>query len=418
MSLYQPFLEEISQELLDWSNATAVQLPTDYPRSKHRMKGMRNHELLLPTHTIRKIRDIAGGEQVSLDLAVLAVFHMLLMRYSGQDEYVTETKLAGSASVLTLVRCEENPSFQEWLSRVKKLVMASVEIGEETQKWESLRAVQFANYLDNHEESTEFLNPELKLSVYPKETSWYACFSYDPSLFCDETIQRMGEHLVCLLEEVVKAPERPIRSYSILTQREADLFEIWNRTQLSVPEKMSVDQWIASFAKQNPEALAVKDSSQSLTYGELERRANQLAHYLQERGVKPGDLVAICLGRSCDAIISLLAVFKVGAAYVPIDPAYPAERITYMLHDSQASLVITDTQWSQKLMLPVDQVIYVDLERTTIASMSATSISQISSLDQLSYVIYTSGSTGQPKGVMISHRSLLNLIFWHLMYSR
>lgn len=414
MSLYQPFLEEISQDSLVWSHATSVQLPTDHPRSKHRRKAKRNHELPLSAQTVRKMQEIGRREQATFDMTVLSVFHLLLMRYSGQDEYVIETKLAGSTSVLTLVHCQENPSFREWLSQVKKMVRASVEISEEAQKWESLRAVQFASYLDNHEEITEFFKGELKLSIYPKEMDWYACFSYDPSLFNDETIRRMGEHLLCLLEEVVKEPDRSIRAYSILTQREADLFEVWNRTHFSVPERRSVDQWIARRAKQTPEALAVKDSSQSLTYGELEHRANQMAHYLQKRGVQSGDLVAICLERSCDAIISLLAVLKLGAAYVPIDPAYPTERITYMLHDSEASLVLTDTQWSQKCVFPAERVVYIDLERSAIASMSADSVSQITSHDQLSYVIYTSGSTGQPKGVMISHRSLLNLIFWHL----
>jgi len=183
----------------------------------------------------------------------------------------------------------------------------------------------------------------------------------------------------------------------------------WNATQHEYPRHTCVPQLVATQAAKQPEAVALVERNRMLTYRELNRRANQLAHHLRALGVERNSLVALCMERSADLVIALLGILKAGGAYVPLDPTYPAERLAFMLADSAAPVVVTQQHLVSRL--PAHKAQPVCLESTMLQDVSDPVVAQTG--DDLAYVIYTSGSTGRPKGVQITHSSLLNLVFWH-----
>nr|QMN69943.1 PsoB [Pseudomonas putida] len=216
--------------------------------------------------------------------------------------------------------------------------------------------------------------------------------------------------LASLVDALEQAPETPLQGLAVLPQAEREqVLEQFNRTTQAYPQGVTVHARVEAQAARAPEACALLQDDVALSYGELNRRANQLAHRLIEQGVKVGDRVALCLPRSPERLVGLLAVLKAGAAYVPVDPAYPAERIAYLLQDSQPALVLAST-----VIEGLPPMARLDLDQA--GAFAANSENpELPGLDaqQLAYLVYTSGSTGQPKGVMIEHQTLANLVHWH-----
>jgi len=190
-------------------------------------------------------------------------------------------------------------------------------------------------------------------------------------------------------------------------------FIAWNATQRDYPQDVCVHQLVALQAIAMPNAVALSAGDQVLSYEELNRRSNQLAHYLQICGVGPGVLVGLCIERSLDMVVGLLGILKAGGAYVPLDPTYPAERLAFMLEDAQTPMLVTRQSVATHFTAPGVQVVCLDTDAEMLARQSATEPTSEVTVTDLAYVIYTSGSTGQPKGVQITHQSLLNLVFWH-----
>jgi amino acid adenylation domain-containing protein len=215
------------------------------------------------------------------------------------------------------------------------------------------------------------------------------------------------------LTATVATSERPQMGASRLTAVERRQLAAWNATQQPYSRDDCVPQLAALRAAIQPDAVALVADNRMLTYGELNRRANQLAHYLRALDVGPDMLVAVCMERSLDMVVALLGVLKAGGAYVPLDPTYPPLRLKFMLEDTQASVIVT--QQSQAVRLPAHnaQVVCLDTDAAVLAQQSTADPEPAATAAHLAYVIYTSGSTGQPKGVKITHESLLNLIFWH-----
>ena len=200
---------------------------------------------------------------------------------------------------------------------------------------------------------------------------------------------------------------------SLLTEDEQQQLATWNATEHEYPTDACVQQLIAGQATATPDAVALVANGQALSYRELNRLSNQLAHYLQALGVGPNTLVGLCVERSFDMVVGLLGILKAGGAYLPLDPSYPLERLAFMLEDSQASVLVTQQYLASRLAPQKAQLICLDTDASVLAQQSETEpISTVTS-DDLVYVIYTSGSTGRPKGVQITHKSLLNLVFWH-----
>lgn len=203
------------------------------------------------------------------------------------------------------------------------------------------------------------------------------------------------------------------KGMSLLTVAERQQLVAWNTTQQSYPQGMCVQQLVAAQATMTPQAIALVSSDQVLRYSELNQRANQLAHHLQALGVGPNVRIGLCVERSLDMVIGLLGILKAGGAYVPLDPTYPPDRLTFMIEDAQTPVLITQEHLTTRLPSNDTHFVYLDADTSMLRQQSTTDPTSAVTSADLVYVIYTSGSTGQPKGVQITHNSLLNLIFWH-----
>ncbi|HEX6289407.1 MAG TPA: amino acid adenylation domain-containing protein, partial [Herpetosiphonaceae bacterium] len=236
---------------------------------------------------------------------------------------------------------------------------------------------------------------------------------YNTDLFEGATMKRLLAQFEGLLTAVVADPDQPIATLPLLTKAEQELLAAWNATADPYPTDRGVHQLVEQQAVNNPAATAVVDGSETLTYAELNRRANQVAYYLRSLGVRPETCVAVCLHRSADLIVGMLGILKAGAAYLPLDPDMPPSRLRFMLDDSHAPIVLT--QASLTAVLPPDaaRLVCLDADWPTIMRQPETDPGQVVCVEQLAYLIYTSGSTGQPKGVAVPQRALLNLVAWH-----
>ena len=231
---------------------------------------------------------------------------------------------------------------------------------------------------------------------------------YNTDLFDATTISRMAGHFQILLKGIVADPGQHLTALPLLTEAEQHqlLFE-WNNTELEYPQDKCIHQLFEDRVKMTPNAVAVAYKDQRLTYKELNAQANQLARYLQKLGVGPEVLVGICIDRSLEMVVGLLGILKAGGAYVPLDPAYPKERLTFMLSDSQVSMLLTQQRLVEYLPY-VDLVVCLDKDWEIISQEDEANLVSNATSQNLAYVVYTSGSTGKSKGVMIAHRSLVN----------
>jgi non-ribosomal peptide synthetase component F len=224
----------------------------------------------------------------------------------------------------------------------------------------------------------------------------------------------MKTALAGLVEALEQAPQSSIRSIEVLPATErARVLQEFNATTVAYPQDRLVHELFEQQVQRTPKATAVVCGQEQLTYEELNAQANQLAHYLLSRGVKPEDRIGICMERSAEMIIGLLGVLKAGAAYVPLDPSYPAERLMYMLEDAAPVILLTQARLINELPMTAVQLIALDehdLSTWAVGNPDASAIGLTP--EHLAYVIYTSGSTGQPKGVMVEHRGLLNYLRW------
>ncbi len=239
---------------------------------------------------------------------------------------------------------------------------------------------------------------------------WHDCRRFDGA-----TITRMLGHFQTILENIVTAPEQRLSDLSLLTAGESQqLLVEWNQTQVEYPQQQQcLHQLFEQQVEHQPEAIAVAYEDQQLTYRQLNERANQLSHYLQRLGVGPEVLVGICVERSLEMVIGLLAILKAGGAYVPLDPSYPAERVRYMLEDAGTTVLLTQQRLVFSLPAHHATVVCLDADWEAIAqSCSTSSPSHKATPGSLAYMIYTSGSTGQPKGAMTTHAAIVNRLLW------
>ncbi|MBD2385758.1 non-ribosomal peptide synthetase family protein [Cylindrospermum sp. FACHB-282] len=250
---------------------------------------------------------------------------------------------------------------------------------------------------------------KIKLACVVDHDGLNAEFHYDANLLSVEDIQRLAEHFYQLVESAVENPEMRISELEILGDRNFhQLVTEFNQTQADFPQHKCIHQLFAEQVERTPNSIAVTFEQQQLTYSELNTRANQLAHYLQKLGVGSEVLVGICVVRSPEMLVGILAILKAGGAYVPIDPAYPQERIAYILQDAQTSVLLTQQHLLASLPPHSSQTVCIDTAWETIARESNDNPALSVNPENLAYMIYTSGSTGKPKGVQISHRNLVH----------
>ena len=240
----------------------------------------------------------------------------------------------------------------------------------------------------------------------------HCTFEYDADLYQESTIRRMAGHFAKLVETVVATPDEKLSRFSLLTAAEVQQLVEWNNTSSDYPRELCIHTAFEEQAARTPDKTAIIDEKNCLSYRELNELANRLARRLIGKAVRPGGLVGISLSRSTEMVIALLGILKAGAAYVPLDPGYPEQRLEFMVEDSQVNLVVTTPEFGDLWKNHRTDAVTFDTESLSVTTEDACNLSLPRSADNRMYVIYTSGSTGSPKGVEGTHRASMNRFSW------
>jgi amino acid adenylation domain-containing protein len=449
--------EHIERLISFWKERLAgappmLELPTDRPRPPVESFRGANSLRLFPKTLADKLKSLSRQHGTTLFMTVLAAFQVLLARYSGQEDIVVGSPIANRNRaeienligffVNTLVLRTDlsgNPTFRELLERVKEVSLEAYahqdlpfeKLVEELQPERTLShspLFQVVFALQNTPVELPDL-PGLKLGSMPTATGTAKTdlvlymtevrdgllgrMEYNSDLFDEHTIASMLEHLEVLLDGVVADPEKAISDLPFLTSYERKkLLHDWNQTDAEFPSSLCFHQLLQQQVERTPEAVALEYCNEQLTYAELNSRANQLANRLRTMGVGPDAPVAICIERSPEMVVGLLGIVKAGGAYVPLDPTYPADRLAFMLGDTKAPVLLTQSKFIASLPTAEAKVLAIDTEWASIAAESTEAPKGDTRPENLVYIIYTSGSTGKPKGTMITHRGLVNYLTW------
>jgi aspartate racemase len=428
-----------------------LDLPTDHARPPVRsFRGARQSLRLAPSLE-ESLKVLSEGDGVTLFMILLAAFQTLLCRYTGQDDVVVGTPVAGRThveiedligffvnSLVMRTDLSGNPTFRELLARVRDVALAAYahqdlpfeKLVEELQPERDLSRPPLFQVMFNLENIpevavgtgelgiTEFeFDPgvasfDLHMEVVSKAEGLLCWLEYSTDLFEAATIKRMLRHFQTLLEGIVADPDQRLSDLPILTEPERhQLLVEWNDTQADYPRDASIHELFEDQVERRPESIAVAFESEQLTYQELNQRANGLARYLQSLGVGPEVMVGVCVERSLEMVIGLLAILKAGGAYLPLDPGYPAERLAFMLSDTRAPVLLTQQRLEERLPDYSGRVICLDADWPAMdPGQGEANLVRVPSAESLAYVMYTSGSTGRPKGVGVTHRNVVRLV--------
>jgi amino acid adenylation domain-containing protein len=441
--------EAATEQLSYWKQQLAerpmsLDLPTDRLRVLERSLRNSTYELTLPQTLSEALKKVSQRENVNLDMILVAALQTLLYRYTGQEDLLIGTVTANrpSAESETVVGSLENLlalrthlsgdlTFHALLGQVREMLLEARRHQE----------FPFASLLrELPPVTTPGLNPlfqvmvtlapscaplpsgwemtwlqtgagtssyDLSLDIEEQAEGLLTRFVYSSDLFDEATIERMAGHWQQLLEGAVADPEQSLDSLPLLTEPERHrLLVEWNRPQEDYFQDRCVHELFEMQAKRTPKAVAVVCEERRLSYEELNRHANQLAHHLRRLGVRPEVPVGICIERSLEMVVGLLAILKAGGVHVPLDAAAPPERIAFMAQDTRMPVLLTQQHLLTKFLEPHPQLICLDADWETIAEQPSTNPAHVVKGEHLAYIVYTSGSTGQPKGVQIEHRAL------------
>ncbi len=443
----------LDSQLAYWRTALAdlpvLELPVDRPRPAVRSSDGAVIEFSLPASVADGLRELSRTAGTSMFMTVLAVFTVLLSRYCGQDDVVVGTPIAGRNRaeieglvgffVNTLVLRTDlsgDPTFAEVLARVRQKTLDAYaqqdlpferlvdELGVERDRSRSpLFQVLFNFFTDDEPEAAgpaatgvevsaaraAVAHEDLRLVVAESGPALVGVVEYRTALFDEDRMVRLVGHLVELFGEVVMDPDRPISRLEMLPAAERSrVVAEWSQTAAVVPAVGGVHELFEARAACGPDRAAVTYGAESLSYGEVNARANRLARYLRSCGVGAETVVGVCLPRGMDVVVAVLAVWKAGGAYVPLDPEYPAERLGYMLQQSRVELVVSDEDLIDQL--PAGRRRMVTIDDPAVAEQPDTDLGVPIASDGLAYVMFTSGSTGRPKGVQVTHGGVVNLV--------
>ncbi|MEG4012456.1 MULTISPECIES: amino acid adenylation domain-containing protein [unclassified Microcoleus] len=449
-------VELLKSQLAYWKQQLAdlppLHLPTDRPRPPVQKFRGAMQTLALSKSLTEALKALSRQENVTLFMTLMAVFKILLYRYSGQEDIPVATVTAGRNrpeierligyflnTLILRTDLSGFPSFRQLLSREKEVALEAYahqelpfeKVVEELQPERKLGQNPLFQVLfileppiatlDSKDWQINQMNIhigtskcDLFLQLEETPEGILGRFEYDTDLFEAASISRMVGHFITLLESIVANPDQSILKLSLLTIDEQKQLINWNATGVNYSHNKCVHQLFETQVERTPDAVAVIFEGEQLTYRELNQRANQLAHHLRSLGVVPDTVVGICLERSLEMAIGLLGILKAGAAYLPLDPAYPQERIAYMLENAGVPVVLTQASLLPPLLEYGIPAICLDRGWKSIAQRPQDNPTTAVLPDHLAYVIYTSGSTGKPKGVAMSHRPLVNLIDWQL----
>ncbi|WP_240940804.1 non-ribosomal peptide synthetase, partial [Planosporangium flavigriseum] len=456
--------EHLAEHLAYWrhklANLPVLELPTDRPRPRFRTTAGAIHRRDLPADLVTRLMAVAQERDATLFMTLAAAVQVLLARYSNSDDIALGTVTSGRNraeleslvgffvnTVVLRASVDGSQTFGDFMADVRETVLEAFAHDEvpfdrlveelqperdpsRTPLVQALVVLQNAMVRPRQAGGLRIAEQDLPrpaarfdlvVEFLPRDGGLNLAIEYNTDLFDATTIERLAGHLHVLLAAIAADPDRPVAALPLLTpaERQRVLVE-WNDTARPVPSTVLPALFEAQAAR-TPDATAVVHDGAALSYAELNARANRLAHVLVERGAGPERFVALALPRSPDLIVALLAVLKSGAAYLPIDPSYPAERIAFMLGDARPALVLTTSGASDSVpdVPGVDRLL---LDRTDTAGHPAGNLTNADLTDadragplssaHPAYVIYTSGSTGRPKGVVVTHQTVVNLAAW------
>src|SRR5205823_9714206 len=447
--------EAFQQQIAYWKEELkdvppVLELPTDRPRPAMETSNGDMGPLALSRDLTQKLHALSRAQGATLFMTLLAAFQALMSRYSGQDDFALGIPIASRrypeienliglfASTLPLrARLKSDPTFEQVLQRAKEgLLNANAnqdvpfeKLVEELQPERSLshsplvqvhfilqnapvENVQFGNLEMKHvRTSTGTSKGDLFFSLAEQDGALTGLMEYNTDLFDGRTIERMLGNFGVLLTAVAENPSLRLSELPLLTEAERrQMLRDWNATESDYPRDACLHHLFEQQAARTPEAVAIVMGGEQITYRSLDDRANQLANYLMQLGAGQESLVGIFLERSIDMVVALLAVLKTGSAYIPLDPAYPPDRIAFILEDASVELLLTQENLRTTLPEASRMVIAVDTMKAQIAACDLQSPRAKSGATSFAYVLYTSGSTGKPKGVQISHRNLVNFL--------
>ncbi|HEX2093844.1 MAG TPA: amino acid adenylation domain-containing protein, partial [Longimicrobiaceae bacterium] len=430
-----------------------LELPTDRPRAQVHDTHGASVPLVVAPAVARGVRALARREGATLFMTLLAAWQALLARYSGHDDVLVGSPIAGRTRLETegligffvntlMLRAElgDDPSFRALLGRARETTLGAFQhqeipferLVEELAPERSLSHAPFVQVILSLSEAGRRpprlggaeLEPlaagagqtarfDLSLGVAQEEEGLGGSLVYRTALFDATTAERMVGHFAALLAAVAADPERRIGEVELLSPGErAQVLEEWNATAQHYPRGRSLHELFAAQAARTPEAVAVVFGRERLTYAELERRSGQLARHLRARGVGPDARVGLFLERSAETVVAVLGILRAGGAYLALDPSAPDERLRFMLQDAGACALVTHASLAQRLGGFPGAVVRLDTEAQAIARQPETAPESGAGARHLAYVIYTSGSTGAPKGVLVEHGGVVNYLSW------
>nr|P0C064.2 RecName: Full=Gramicidin S synthase 2; AltName: Full=Gramicidin S synthase II; Includes: RecName: Full=ATP-dependent proline adenylase; Short=ProA; AltName: Full=Proline activase; Includes: RecName: Full=ATP-dependent valine adenylase; Short=ValA; AltName: Full=Valine activase; Includes: RecName: Full=ATP-dependent ornithine adenylase; Short=OrnA; AltName: Full=Ornithine activase; Includes: RecName: Full=ATP-dependent leucine adenylase; Short=LeuA; AltName: Full=Leucine activase [Brevibacillus b len=439
-----------------WVNVFAderpiLDIPTDYPRPMQ--QSFDGAQLTFGTgkQLMDGLYRVATETGTTLYMVLLAAYNVLLSKYSGQEDIIVGTPIVGRSHtdlenivgmfVNTLAmrnKPEGEKTFKAFVSEIKQNALAAFEnqdypfeeliekleiqrdlsrnplfdtlfslqnIGEESFELAELTCKPFD--LVSKLEHAKF---DLSLVAVEKEEEIAFGLQYCTKLYKEKTVEQLAQHFIQIVKAIVENPDVKLSDIDMLSEEEKKQIMLeFNDTKIQYPQNQTIQELFEEQVKKTPEHIAIVWEGQALTYHELNIKANQLARVLREKGVTPNHPVAIMTERSLEMIVGIFSILKAGGAYVPIDPAYPQERIQYLLEDSGATLLLTQSHVLNKL--PVD-IEWLDLTDEQNYVEDGTNLPFMNQSTDLAYIIYTSGTTGKPKGVMIEHQSIINCLQW------
>ncbi|MBO0797389.1 MAG: amino acid adenylation domain-containing protein, partial [Blastocatellia bacterium] len=450
--------KRLDEQLAYWKQHLAgasptLELPADRPRPSAQTYCGATRFFDLPVDVFRALKELSLQNDATLFMTLLAAFQTLLYRYSGQEDFCVgaavanrnraETEgLIGFFVNMLALRCDlsGDPSFRQLLGRARETTLGALAhqdlpfemLVEELQPQRNRSHTPLFQVIFDLNNAApgamgtwEFSNlkaevlqveagvahADLVMSLMENGDALSGKLRYNTDIFEAATIERLLEHFLVLLEGAVDDPDRPISELPLLTRAERRrILYIWNDTVSGYPRDKCVHELFEAQVERRPDAVALVVEEEQLTYRELNRRANQLAGYLGKLGVGPETPVGFCLERSPEMVVGILGILKAGGTYVPLDPAYPKERLAFMLEDTRAEVLLVQQGLSEQLPEHQARVVRIDADWKMIAEESEENRGSKARAEHLAYVMYTSGSTGRPKGIAIPHRAINRLV--------
>jgi amino acid adenylation domain-containing protein len=457
-----------TQHMAFWKEQLAnafesLDLPTDHPRraqpsNTNQSNSGATYQFTLSQTLSDAVKSRSNQEHITPFMLLLTSFSLFLQRYTGQDDLLIGTNssdrtLPGSEGIVgdlsdTLVvhtNLAGNPTVKELLANVREWVLLAqdhqdvpfdsiVKTLQQEYKLEPHQLFQVFFTFTSHQFETmsgwevtqvttedDTILHDIALELTEEPQGIVGTLKYRSDLFDEQTIANMVVHWQVLLAGMIAEPTALTSDLPMLTEAEQQRMLIeWNDTAATYPADRCIHEIIEEQAARTPDAVALSYEGTLMSYGELNKQANRLAHHLQQQGIGPDVLVGLCIERSIEFFIGMLGILKAGAAYVPTDPSYPADRLAFMFNDADVPVLLTVTSEKEKLaqLLPNQDtpIFCIDSDLRDIDYSGDENVSSEVKPDNLAYMIYTSGSTGNPKGVLITHRSLVNSTYERCTY--